>query len=258
MKSVFSKKTSQVHLQRNAFDLSHSDVFSIAPGMLLPIHVSEVNPNEHFVISPANYVRTMPLNSAAFTRLKQHIEFYFVPMRTLMRQFNQAIDELTAQGMKGLIIDLRDNPGGLVNSATAILDRILSKDQLLVYTVDKNGKKQEEYTEDDETINVPISVLINGNSASASEIVSGCLQDYGKAKLVGTTSFGKGIVQYVLPLGDGSAIKLTSAKYYTPNGRNIHGTGIDPDVEVELNSDSETDTQLEKAQEIVLQEIQAE
>lgn len=91
MKSVFSKKTSQVHLQRNAFDLSHSDVFSIAPGMLLPIHVSEVNPNEHFVISPANYVRTMPLNSAAFTRLKQHIEFYFVPMRTLFRQFNQFI-----------------------------------------------------------------------------------------------------------------------------------------------------------------------
>lgn len=91
MKSVFSKMKSQVHLQRNAFDLSHSDIFSIAPGMLLPIHVSEVNPNEHFVISPANYVRTMPLNSAAFTRLKQHIEFFFVPMRTLCRQFNQFI-----------------------------------------------------------------------------------------------------------------------------------------------------------------------
>lgn len=91
MKSVFSQKKSQVHLQRNAFDLSHSDIFSIAPGMLLPIHVQEVNPNEHFVISPSNYVRTMPLNSAAFTRLKQHIEFFFVPMRTLCRQFNQFI-----------------------------------------------------------------------------------------------------------------------------------------------------------------------
>ncbi len=91
MKSVFSQKKSQVNLQRNAFDLSHSDIFSIAPGMLLPIHVSEVNPNEHFVITPANYVRTMPLNSAAFTRLKQHIEFFFVPMRTLCRQFNQFI-----------------------------------------------------------------------------------------------------------------------------------------------------------------------
>ena len=136
---------------------------------------------------------------------------------TTADQFNQAIDELTAQGMKGLIIDLRDNPGGLVNSATAILDRILPKDQLLVYTVDKNDKKQEEYTKDDDTI-----------------------------------------VQYVLPLGDGSAIKLTSAKYYTPNGRNIHGTGIDPDEEVELDSDSKTDTQLEKAQEVVLEQIQAE
>lgn len=91
MKSVFSKKNPTVHLQRNAFDLSHSDILSIAPGMLLPIHVSEVNPNEHFVITPANYVRTMPLNSAAFTRLKQHIEFFFVPMRTLCRQFNQFI-----------------------------------------------------------------------------------------------------------------------------------------------------------------------
>lgn len=91
MKSIFSNKTPQVNLQRNAFDLSHSDVFSIAPGMLLPIHVSEVNPNEHFEIEPANYVRTMPLNSAAFTRLKQHIEFYFVPMRTLCRQFNQFV-----------------------------------------------------------------------------------------------------------------------------------------------------------------------
>ena len=88
MKSVFSQKKSQVHLQRNAFDLSHSDIFSIAPGMLLPIHVSEVNPNEHFEITPANYVRTMPLNSAAFTRLKQHIEFFFVPMRTLSVRFN--------------------------------------------------------------------------------------------------------------------------------------------------------------------------
>ena len=91
MKSVFSKKKSQVHLQRNAFDLSHSDIFSIAPGMLLPIHVSEVNPNEHLVITPANYVRTMPLTSAAFTRLKPHIEFFFVPMRVLSRQFQQFV-----------------------------------------------------------------------------------------------------------------------------------------------------------------------
>lgn len=173
---------------------------------------------------------------------------------TTSDQFNAAVDDLTAQGMKGLIIDLRDNPGGLVNSATAVLDRILPKNQLLVYTVDKNERKEEEYTEDDTTVDVPITVLINENSASASEIVSGCLQDYDRATLVGTTSFGKGIVQYVLPLGDGSAIKLTSAKYYTPDGRNIHGIGIEPDVTVEMETGSETDTQLEKAQEIMLEE----
>ena len=174
---------------------------------------------------------------------------------TTSEQFNEAVDDLTEQGMQGLIIDLRDNPGGLVNSATAVLDRILPKNKLLVYTIDKDGKEEEEYTKDDVTIDVPITVLINENSASASEIVSGCLQDYEQAVLVGTTSFGKGIVQYVLPLNDGSAIKLTSAKYYTPNGRNIHGIGIEPDVEAELDKDAETDTQLDKAREITLERI---
>lgn len=175
---------------------------------------------------------------------------------TTSDQFNAAIDDLTKQGMQGLVIDLRDNPGGLVNSAAAVLDRILPKDKLLVYTVDKNEHKEEEYTKDDVKLDLPITVLINENSASASEIVSGCLQDYGRAELVGTTSFGKGIVQYVLPLGDGSAIKLTSAKYYTPNGRNIHGIGIEPDVTVEPESGTETDTQLEKAQEILLKQLE--
>lgn len=174
---------------------------------------------------------------------------------TTSDQFNTAIDDLMKQGMQGLVIDLRDNPGGLVNSATAVLDRILPKDKLLVYTVDKNDRKEEEYTQDDVKLDMPITVLINENSASASEIVSGCLQDYDRAELVGTTSFGKGIVQYVLPLGDGSAIKLTSAKYYTPDGRNIHGIGIEPDVTVEMESGSETDIQLEKAQEILLEKI---
>lgn len=91
MTSVFSNKRPQPHLQRNAFDLSHSDIFSIAPGMLLPIHCQEVNPNEHFEFNPNVYVRTMPLNTAAFVRAKQHVEFFFVPMRTLCRQWNQFI-----------------------------------------------------------------------------------------------------------------------------------------------------------------------
>ncbi|MGN0205116.1 MAG: S41 family peptidase [Coprococcus sp.] len=201
--------------------------------------------------------RTIEVPMVEYRMLEDNIGYVSIYEfeETTSEQFNEAVDDLTEQGMQGLIIDLRDNPGGLVNSATAVLDRILPKDKLLVYTIDKDGKKDEEYTKDDETIDLPITVLINENSASASEIVSGCLQDYERAILVGTTSFGKGIVQYVLPLNDGSAIKLTSAKYYTPNGRNIHGIGIEPDVEAELDKNSETDTQLEKAQEITLEHI---
>lgn len=174
-------------------------------------------------------------------------------MDTTYDQFCAAADDLTSQGMQALVIDLRDNPGGIVDSGTAVLDRILPDDQLLVYTIDKNNTKEEYYSSDDDTIDVPIVTLINENSASTSEIVSGCLQDYGASTLVGVTSFGKGIVQYILPLGDGSAIKLTSAKYYTPNGRNIHGTGIDPDVEVKLDTEKEGDEQLDAAIDLLLE-----
>ena len=175
-------------------------------------------------------------------------------MDTTYDQFCTAVDDLTSQGMQALVIDLRDNPGGIVDSAADVLDRILPKDQLLVYTVDKNNTKEEYRSNDDDTIDIPIAMLINENSASASEIVSGCLQDYEKATLVGVTSFGKGIVQYIIPLGDGSAVKLTSAKYYTPNGRNIHGTGIDPDVEVKLDNEKEGDEQLDAAINLLLDE----
>lgn len=170
-------------------------------------------------------------------------------------QFGKAVDDLSAQGMEALVLDLRDNPGGLVDAAVQVLDRILPKDQLLVYTIDKNQTKEEEFSRDNDVIDVPIVVLINDNTASASEIVSGCLQDYDRATLVGETSFGKGIVQYVIGLDDGSALKLTSAKYYTPEGRNIHGTGIDPDVEIELDNEAEGDEQLDKAVEILLEEM---
>lgn len=174
---------------------------------------------------------------------------------TTADQFKTAYEDLASQGMQGLIIDLRNNPGGLVDSATNILDQILPADKLLVYTVDKNGEKEEEYSEDDDTIDLPMAVLINGNSASASEITAGCLQDYGTAKLIGTQSYGKGIVQYVLKLDDGSALKVTGAKYYSPNGRNIQGTGLTPDIEVEDDTTTDADEQLDAAQTELLNEI---
>ena len=168
-------------------------------------------------------------------------------------QYESAFQDLQSQGMERLIVDLRDNPGGLLISVCDILEQILPKG-LIVYTEDK------EYTCDGEhELQIPLTVLVNENSASASEIFSGAVQDYGIGKLVGTTTYGKGIVQMPIPLTDGSAVKLTIAKYYTPKGRNIHGTGIQPDVEVELDEglrqqvkiEQSEDNQLQKAIEVV-------
>lgn len=169
-------------------------------------------------------------------------------------QFIKALDSLESQGEKGLIIDLRNNGGGLYDTAVAMLERMLPKG-LLVYQEDKNGNKQEDFAKKDDQFNKPLVILVNENTASASEIFAGAIQDYGKGKIVGTKTFGKGIVQSVIPLYDKSAVKLTVAKYYTPKGRNIHGIGIEPDVKVELKEElrqkpmveKEEDNQLTKA-----------
>ncbi|MBO4652861.1 MAG: S41 family peptidase [Lachnospiraceae bacterium] len=152
-------------------------------------------------------------------------------------QFNKAVDALLDQHMVALIVDVRSNPGGTLYTVKSMLSRILSKGTLLVYMEDKYGKREEHYSNTNDTIDIPIAVLMNGNSASASEVFAGCLQDYGKAILVGTQSFGKGIVQTLVPLGDGSGIKVTISSYFTPMGRNIHKIGLTPDVEVELDPD---------------------
>ena len=173
-------------------------------------------------------------------------------------QYMEAFEALKDQGMEQLIIDVRNNPGGLLTSVCNILEDILPEG-LIVYTEDKNGER-EEYTCDGENeLDIPLAVLVNGNSASASEIFAGAIQDYGKGTIVGTTTFGKGIVQSLIPFNDGSAIKTTTAKYYTPSGKCIHGTGIQPDVEVELSEgleqetsiSHEEDNQLQKAIEVV-------
>ncbi|MDO5291613.1 MAG: S41 family peptidase [bacterium] len=177
-------------------------------------------------------------------------------------QFRTAVDDLQKQGMKGLVIDLRGNPGGLLTSVTDMLDRII-KDGTLVYTKDKNGEGETFKATDNDSLDIPMSVLINKGSASASELFAGAIQDYGVGTLVGTTSYGKGIVQNIYKLYDGSAIKLTVSKYYTPKGRNIQGTGIEPDITVELDKELENeskipmskDNQLQKAIEVVQKKI---
>lgn len=164
-------------------------------------------------------------------------------------QFLAAMDDLEAQGMKKLIVDLRNNGGGLVDVTCTILDRLLPEG-LIVYTEDKNGERQEEFS-DENCFEGEMAVLVNGNSASASEIFAGAIKDYGVGTLIGTQTFGKGIVQSLFPLSDGSAIKITVSRYYTPAGNNIHEVGITPDIILEFDEDAEEDNQLQKAIEVL-------
>ncbi|MDD6763689.1 MAG: S41 family peptidase [Clostridiales bacterium] len=174
-------------------------------------------------------------------------------------EFKEQVDSLSAQGMEKMVIDLRDNPGGVLDVVCDIADYLLPEG-VITYTETKNGDK-EEYRSDKNELNIPMAVLINGNSASASEILTGALKDYGRASVIGENSFGKGIVQSVYPFYDGSGMSMTIAKYYTPNGVCIHGVGIAPDYEVKLPEEykdyyassvpHQDDTQLQKALEIL-------
>ena len=167
-------------------------------------------------------------------------------------QFMTALGTLESQGMEALIVVLRNNGGGLVSSVCAILDRLLPEG-LIVYTEDKYGNREEEFSDAENYFDKPMAVLVNGNSASASEIFAGAIKDYGIGTLVGTTTYGKGIVQKIYPLSDGTAVKLTVSKYYTPNGNNIHGTGIEPDVTVELDEDLMYEVEVPKEEDNQLQ-----
>lgn len=172
-------------------------------------------------------------------------------------QFAKALKQLQKKNIEGLVVDLRNNPGGSLSTVCDILDSILPKG-LIVYTKDKNGKK-EEYTSDEKhRLNLPMSVLVNGQSASASEIFVGAVQDYGKAEIIGTQTYGKGVVQNLFDLKDGTCVKLTTSEYFTPKGRNIDGKGITPDVKIEYKynaKDPKADNQLDKAVSVVKDKI---
>ena len=169
-------------------------------------------------------------------------------------QFKEALTDLNNQGLKGLIVDIRSNPGGLLNVVVDIVDEIIPKG-LIVYTDDVNGNRKEYNGSSDNEITVPMAVLVDGNSASAAEIFAGAVQDYGKGKIIGTQTFGQGIVQTIQPLTDGSAIKYTIAQYYTPKGQVIQGNGVTPDMVVELPKDATEDLQLDAALEYVKGEL---
>lgn len=174
------------------------------------------------------------------------------------QQYKDTFAELKDKGMERLVIDLRDNPGGLLTSVCDILREILPEG-LIVYTEDKYGNREEETCDGKNKLEMPLAVLVNENSASASEIFAGAVQDHRVGTIVGTTTYGKGVVQELRQLSDGSAVKLTVSNYYTPNGNSINKVGIKPDVEVKLasvllNKDEithEEDNQLQKALNVI-------
>lgn len=174
--------------------------------------------------------------------------------------FKTKFQSLKEKGITSLIIDLRDNGGGIVDEATKIVDYIVPKGKEILITVDKNKNEEITKAEEDVLIDMPIVVLVNASSASASEIMAGALKDLGEATIVGTKTYGKGIIQQFLSLSNGGGLKITIEEYYTPNRTKINGVGITPDVEVELEQSvtglptDQNDTQLNKAKEILKSE----
>lgn len=202
----------------------------------------------------ANSVKSSMIDELGYIKLGSFDELSY-------DEFKQELNKLEKQKMKGLIIDLRNNPGGLLTACKDITDELVGKGDI-VYTEDREGKRQYLKSGANE-LDVPLVILINGGSASASEILAGAVKDHEKGKLVGTTTFGKGLVQNIRQLPDGSGLKLTISQYFTPNGTNIHGVGIKPDHEVELGEDTEgigvefieQDTQLQEAMKVLRQDI---
>jgi carboxyl-terminal processing protease len=182
--------------------------------------------------------------------------------RVTAHQFEASYNELVGDGMKGLILDLRNNPGGLLSVVNYITD-ILVPEGIIVYTEDRYGN-QTKTPSNEEHIEVPLLVLVNGNSASASEVLSGAVRDHGVGELVGTTTFGKGLVQNIYTLKDNSALRITIAKYYTPSGVCIQDIGLEPDFEIDMDAELtvrlstltlDEDVQLKKAMEVMEEKL---
>ncbi len=200
---------------------------------------------------------SITLDTVSFEMKKDNIGYIKVTefIENTDEDFNKAIDQLLKQKMKGLIIDLRNNGGGLVDSSVNMVSRIIPKDKLVVYTKDKYGEEKDYNSNSAEVLTLPIIILVNEATASASEIMTGCLKDYDAAEIVGTKTYGKGVVQNIMPISDGSAIKFTVFKYYTPKGNDIHKKGIEPDKKVEMTpeemeaarKDESKDKQLQEA-----------
>jgi len=222
------------------------------PGDTVKIEVAREGENDYLSFDvEREYIEIPTVNSEMLEGKIGYIEITEFDTIT-EEQFKQALSDLESQGMEKLVIDLRNNPGGVLSTVCNMLEQILPEG-LIVYTEDKEGKREEYKSDGKNEFKKPLAVLVNGNSASASEIFAGAVKDYGIGTLVGTTTFGKGIVQRIINLNDGTAVKLTVSKYYTPKGNDIHKVGIEPDVEVELDEELKQKVTIEKAEDNQLQ-----
>ena len=205
---------------------------------------------------------TVEVESVACRMLTEEIGYISISgfKANTYEQFEECLNELEQEGMRGLILDLRNNPGGLVRSVYQVGDALLPEGTM-VYTLDKKGNR-EDLKCDAEYLDIPLVLLVNENSASAAEILAGAVKDTGRGTLVGTQTFGKGLVQRLFTLPDGSGLNITVQKYYTPSGTSIHGIGIAPDVEAAAESatlteiPAEEDAQLQKGLQVMREKLQ--
>ena len=226
-------------------------------GTTVKLEILRGNETLNFEIKREN-IKVNPVEGEVLENNIGYIAFSSFDDQTA-EDFKAKYEELEKQGITSLIIDLRNNGGGIVDEALEIAGYIADKDSVLLYEVDKNNNEEVEKSKNDPIINIPVVILTNENTASSSEILAGALKDLGKAKIVGTKTYGKGVIQEVLSLPDGSGLKITTEKYLTPNRTEINGIGIEPDETVELpdtvkkilNVDRNEDTQLQKAIEIL-------
>ena len=203
----------------------------------------------NFVIERKN-VELYPIEGKV---LENNIGYILIPSfdEGCSQQFKTAYEQIKKQGIKSLIIDLRDNGGGIVDEALEIADYIIEKDKTTLITVDKNQTEEKEVTKVNPIVDVPVILLVNNGTASASEILAGALQDYKKAEIVGQNTYGKGVIQELYTLSDGSGLKITIKEYYTPNRNKINKVGIKPNHHIEELENTSEDEQLQKAIELL-------
>lgn len=226
------KKINDVDVSGDEFSKAIS-MISTSNSSEIKLTIERVNSGEFDVKLAGNIVKTEPVNGEMLDASIGYIRIKTFNDENTAKDFKETIDKLKDQGMKGLILDLRENPGGLLSQAVGVASQFVQKDKIITYTIDKYDNRNDSLSIGGDAEGMPLVLLVNENSASASEVVTGALRDYGVATIVGKTTFGKGIVQLPIKFDDNiGGLKVTISKYYTPNGENIHKKGIAPDFEV--------------------------